>query len=211
MASHDLKEPLRGIFNYSSFLLEDYSDRLEEEGRSKLRTLQHLSRRLDGLIDSLLEFSRVGRLEFAIRKTNLNDMLNDVLDSLRIPLEERKVEVRIPRPLPTIKCDHVRTAEVFRNLITNAMKYNDKPEKWIEIGVVNGHSTEEGDAGEEMPSSPVVFYVRDNGIGIPQKHFDAVFPDFQAVTRSRRSGGGTGAGLTIVKKIIERHDGDILD
>ena len=75
VASHDLKEPLRGIFNYSSFLIEDYAHELDEEGRSKLQTLQQLSRRLDELIDALLEFSRVGRLEFAIRATDLNEVL----------------------------------------------------------------------------------------------------------------------------------------
>ncbi len=210
VASHDLKEPLRGIFNYSTFLIEDYSDTLDEDGRSKLQTLQQLSRRLDALIDALLEFSRVGRLEFAIRPTDLNEVLAGILDSLRIPLEERRIEVNIPRPLPTVQCDHVRVGEVFRNLITNAMKYNDKPEKWIEIGYCELPSA----ANFQPPSGgeknrPLAYYVRDNGIGIPQKHFESVFRIFKRLHGRDRYGGGTGAGLTIVKRIVNRHDGAI--
>ena len=210
VASHDLKEPLRGIFNYSSFLIEDYAHKLDEEGRSKLQTLQQLSRRLDGLIDALLEFSRVGRLEFAIRPTDLNEVLAGVLESLRIRLEERGIEVNIPRPLPTVQCDHVRIGEVFRNLITNAMKYNDKLEKWIEIGYCQLPSTD----NFERPNSgqknrPLAYYVRDNGIGIPQKHFESVFRIFKRLHGRDHYGGGSGAGLTIVKRIVNRHDGVI--
>ena len=135
IASHDLKEPLRGIHNYATFLIEDYGPKLDEEGRAKLQTLQQLTKRMDALLDSLLDSARVGRLEFAIQETDLNQLLAEVLDSLRIGLQEGGVEVRTPHSLPTLRCDRVRIGEVFRNLITNAIKYNDKPQKWIEIGV----------------------------------------------------------------------------
>ena len=88
---------------------------------------------------------------------------------------------------------------MFRNLIINAMKYNDKPEKWIEIGWRRGRRP-----------APPVFYVRDNGIGIPEKHHDAVFRIFKRLHGRDKFGGGTGAGLTIVKKIVERHHGQDL-
>ena len=159
----------------------------------------------------MLEFSRVGRLDFAIRETDLNDVVEEVLDSLRINLKERGVEVRIPRPLPIIQGDRVRIGEVFRNLITNAMKYNDKPEKWIEIG----HGTDLGlefqqaKPGEDCIRHATVFYVRDNGIGIPEKHYEAIFRIFKRLHARDEFGGGTGVGLTIVKKIIERHGGRI--
>ena len=87
--------------------------------------------------------------------------------------------------------------EIFANLIVNAVKYNDKPQKWIEIGTTRD--------GGEAP----VFYVRDNGIGIPEKHHDAVFRIFKRLHGRDKFGGGTGAGLTIVKKIVERHHGRI--
>lgn len=112
----------------------------------------------------------------------------------------------MPRPLPTVLCDRVRIGEVFRNLITNAMKYNDKPEKWVEIGVVNDGGMDH-DGG--VVNDHYVFYVRDNGIGIQEKHQDTIFRIFKRLHTRDKFGGGTGVGLTIVKKIIERHKGRI--
>ncbi|MGH9360424.1 MAG: sensor histidine kinase, partial [Thermoanaerobaculia bacterium] len=123
VASHDLKEPLRGISNYSRFLLEDYGEKLDAEGRAKLQTLTRLARSMDNLIDSLLEYSRVGRVDLAIAPTDLNQVIAEVLDSTRIAIEEQGGEVRIPRPLPVLRCDRARVGEIFRNLITNAVKY----------------------------------------------------------------------------------------
>jgi PAS domain S-box-containing protein len=197
IASHDLKEPLRGIHNYSQFLLDDYGAKLDEEGKEKLTTLCRLAQRMETLIDSLLQFSRVGRVELASRATDLNELVRSTLEPLQITLREEKVDVRIPRPLPTVTCDRVRVGEVFHNLITNAIKYNDKPQKWVEVGVREG-------AG-----GPPVFYVRDNGIGIPPRHHGAIFRIFKRLHGRDKYGGGTGAGLTIVKKIVERHGGRI--
>jgi signal transduction histidine kinase len=197
IASHDLKEPLRGIHNFSNFLLEDYADKLDAEGRSKLETLMRLTRRMETLIDSLLHFSRLGRVDLGLDLVDLNEIVTEVLDSLAISLREEQVEVKVPRPLPTVRADRARVGEIFHNLIVNAMKYNDKPERWIEVG------WREGGAG------PPVFYVRDNGIGIPEKHQDAVFRIFKRLHGRDKFGGGTGAGLTIAKKIVERHHGRI--
>jgi signal transduction histidine kinase len=194
IASHDLKEPLRGIHNFASFLLEDYRDKLDDDGRSKLETLTRLSRRMETLIDSLLQYSRLGRVDLAIADVDLNEIVGEVLDSIGIGLRENRVEVRIPRPLPLVRCDPVRVRELYYNLIVNAMKYNDKPEKWIEIGW-EGH--------------PPAFYVRDNGIGIQERHHEAIFRIFKRLHGRDKFGGGTGAGLTIVKKIVERHSGRI--
>lgn len=209
IASHDLKEPLRGLQTYSIFLLEDYSDKLDEEGQSKLRTLKRLTQRMESLVDSLLYFSRVGRQDLAIARTDLNKVLDGIIDSLHISLAEKAVEVRIPKPLPVIQCDPVRVGEVYRNLLTNAMKYNDRDEKWIEIGVADEpEKLEPNDSDGEGCAGPV-FYVRDNGIGIREKHLDKIFTIFKRLHARDKYGGGTGAGLTIVKKIIERHGGRI--
>ncbi len=147
-----------------------------------------------------------------MRETDLNDVLLEVLDSLRISLEERQVEVRVPHRLPVVVCDAVRIGEVFRNLITNAMKYNDKPDKWIEIGMMSAHDA--ADRAQDVEEKPMtgmcpVFYVRDNGIGIRAKHLDAVFRIFKRLHGRDKFGGGTGAGLTIVKKIVQRHGGRV--
>jgi signal transduction histidine kinase len=107
--------------------------------------------------------------------------------------------------LPSVRCDSVRIGEVFRNLIVNAMKYNDKPVKWIEVGYVGAQPLD----GEQTDRGKTTFYVRDNGIGIPQKHLDAVFRIFKRLHSRDKFGGGTGVGLPIVKKIVERHGGRI--
>jgi PAS domain S-box-containing protein len=206
IASHDLKEPLRGIHNYATFLMEDYADKLDDSGREKLETLQRLTQRMDGLLDALLEFSRVGRGEFVAKDTNMGEVLEEVLESIRITIEESGVEIRIPRPLPYVRGDRVLLGEVLRNLITNAMKYNDKALKWIEIGYVRP-----GEAGWPVTfTAPgIAIYVRDNGIGIAEKHHEAVFRMFKRLHARDAFGGGTGVGLTIVKKIVERHAGQI--
>jgi light-regulated signal transduction histidine kinase (bacteriophytochrome) len=212
IASHDLKEPLRGIHNYSSFLIEDYANVLSEEGVSKLQTLVRLTQRMEDLINSLLHFSRLGRVELSMQKTDLNELVNNVIDVLNISLKGTKVKIRIPRPLPFIECDRVQVSEVFSNLISNAIKYNDKVDKWVEIGFLeSGHELENKNLqlSEDKTSQDIVFYIRDNGIGIREKHLDTIFRIFKRLHAPNRYGGGTGAGLTIAKKIVERHDGRI--
>jgi len=204
IASHDLKEPLRGIHNYSRFLIEDYGPRFTEDGRAKLETLSRLSRRMETLIDSLLHYSRLGRADLALEGVDVQEVVGDVLERLAISLREQHVEVRIPRRLPVVRSDRVRLTEVFANLVTNSIKYNDKPQRWIEIGILETPRRDSGDAAREP-----TFYVRDNGIGIPDRHLETVFRIFKRLHARDQYGGGTGAGLTIVRKIIERHNGRV--
>ena len=194
-----MKEPLRGIYNYSQFLIEDYADKLDSEGSSKLKTLRKLAKRMEDLINSILDFSRVGRTDLKVKNASLQEVLDEVLETLEIRLKEEKVDVRVLQQLPHTECDSVMIGEVFRNLITNAMKYNNKPEKWIEIGCDSNNGN----------SNCPVFYVRDNGIGIQEKHFDSIFGVFKRLHGRDKYGCGTGIGLTIVKKIVERHTGKI--
>jgi two-component system sensor kinase FixL len=207
IASHDLKEPLRGIHNYASFLIEDYHDLLDDEGKDKLDTLKRLSQRLDGLLDSLLEISRLGRVEFLPKEVDLDAVLHDVVDSLQITLTERNVTLRIPNSLPRVRGDSVLLGEVLRNLITNAMKYNNKEERWIEVGSMLDPRPPK-DPRRLVPKA-IAIYVKDNGIGIPEKHHEAVFRIFKRLHSRDAYGGGTGVGLAITKKVIERHGGEI--
>ncbi|MDC0535308.1 ATP-binding protein [Francisellaceae bacterium] len=196
IASHDLKEPLRGIHNYASFLLEDYGDQLDDDGKDQLHTLQKLSKRMEDLINNLLHFSRVGRTELAYENCNLHGIVTEKIEMLQDFLYQNNTEVKITHPLPNVYCDKARIGEIFQNLITNGVKYNDKPNKVITIEF------------EDRPES-ITFSVQDNGIGIKEDQFDHIFKIFKRLHARDKYGGGTGAGMTIVKKIIERHNGKI--
>ena len=206
IASHDLKEPLRGIHNYSNFLLEDYAEVLNAEGVDKLHTLIKLTKRMEDLINALLHFSRLGRQELSFQSFNLNQSLESISELFTVSKGGENIEIRIPRSLPNIIGDRILLEEVFTNLISNAFKYNNQSEKWVEIGFLDS----------EIPTSStptktqlLTFYVRDNGIGIQEKHLDTIFRIFKRLHGLNKYGGGTGVGLTIVKKIIERHHGRI--
>jgi len=206
IASHDLKEPLRGIHNYSNFLLEDYAEVLDAEGVDKLHTLIKLTKRMEDLINALLQFSRLGRQELSFQSFDLNQSLEAISELFTVSKGGENIEIRIPRSLPNIVGDRILLEEVFTNLISNAFKYNNQSEKWAEIGFLD----------PEIPTSStpsktplLTFYVRDNGIGIQEKHQDTIFRIFKRLHGLNKYGGGTGVGLTIVKKIIERHHGRI--
>ncbi|MBD2597385.1 GAF domain-containing protein [Nostoc spongiaeforme FACHB-130] len=199
IASHDLKEPLRGIHNYANFLMEDYAETLKDDGVAKLQTLVRLTQRMEDLINSLLHFSRLGRAEIMRQTVNLNELVQQVINTLSITRPHSEIEFRLPQTLPSIECDRAQVNELFTNLISNAMKYNDKAQKWVEIGYI---------LQQDTPRKPI-FYVRDNGIGILEKHLDKIFQIFRRLHGRDEFGGGTGAGLTIARKIVERHGGRI--
>lgn len=212
IASHDLKEPLRGIYNYSSFLIEDYGAVLDEAGVDKLNTLMRLTHRMEDLINSLLHYSRLGRAELQMRPVDLNQLLAEVLDLLSVSKRDLQVRFEIPRALPTVNCDRTQVNELFTNLISNGIKYNQKPEKMIEIGYLTADEATAAETflpDDAFASSKYIFYVRDNGIGIREKHLESIFRIFKRLHSQKKYGGGTGAGLTIAKKIVERHGGDI--
>ena len=221
IASHDLKEPLRGIHNYSSFLIEDYGTVLGEDGVDKLNTLMRLTQRMEDLISSLLHYSRLGRADLQIDRVDLNTLVSSVIDLINMsqPETAENIEIQVVRSLPTVACDRVQVTELFTNLVTNSVKYNDKAQKQIEIGYLSSHEVAEALRKEAIAPSDItpdrikntvsapIFYVRDNGIGIREKHLELVFRIFKRLHPPKRFGGGTGAGLTIAKKIVERHSG----
>lgn len=215
VASHDLKEPLRGIHNYANFIMEDYAEILDDSGIAKLQTLVRLTQRMEDLINSLLHFSRLGRVGLLRQPIDLHELVQQVIATLSIARPQSQTEFRIPHPLPSVKCDRTQVTELFTNLISNAIKYNDKAEKWVEIGWINraqtdsALSTTSAEIRSESPSMVPIFYVRDNGIGIESAHFDRIFQIFRRLHGRDEFGGGTGVGLTIVRKISERHGGRV--
>ncbi len=206
IASHDLKEPLRGIRNYAQFLCEDYQDRLDEEGKDKLNTMMKLTERMDELIESLLRYSRLGRVELEAKPTDLLALITRVAESCAPRFQQLGVTLRLPVSLPVVIVNPANLQEVFTNLMTNAMKYNDKPEKWIEIGSAAA-KTVPYDIRRTLLEDDVILYVKDNGIGIAKKHFEKVFQIFTRLHGRDEYGGGTGVGLAIAKKMVEQHGG----
>lgn len=207
VAGHDLKEPLRGINKYANGLLEDaQAGRVPD--RARIEWLLRLTVRMDTLLNALLHFSRVGRTSLEVEDTDLGPVLVEAIEMLGARLAESHVELRLPRPLPHASCDRVRVREVFSNLISNAAKYNDKDQKWLEIGHLgpDDRVPASAPAGTE---GHTLFYVRDNGIGIDLRHKDRVFAIFKRLHAQDAFGGGSGAGLTIARKMVEQHGGRI--
>jgi PAS domain S-box-containing protein len=203
IASHDLKEPLRGIHNHSRFLLEDNADKLDQESVGRLNRLVYLTQRMERLINDLLYFSRLGRQELAIQATDIAAVVHDIEATLEQFLQERRARITLPRSLAPVICDKPRVTELLRNLITNAVKYNDKAEKVVEIGGLDRYPTPDGTLARN------VFYVKDNGLGIAPEFHDDIFRIFKRLQAAGEGEEGTGVGLTFVKKIVERHGGRI--
>jgi signal transduction histidine kinase len=202
IASHDLREPLRGLFTNSTFLQEDYQDKIDAQGVKRLRRICLLSQRMDTLISELLYFSRIGRQQLEIQPTDLNAAIRDIASTMETTLNQRNATISIPRPLPEVICDKPRICEIFRNLIANAIKYNESDDKIVEIGFLD-NSFVNNNTDEQ------VFYVRDNGIGIEQEFHEEIFRIFKRLNIEDDAERGTGVGLTFVRKIVGRHGGRI--
>jgi len=208
VASHDLKEPLRGIHKYAHQLLEDAAV-AGEENRNKLERMMRLTVRMDSLLDSLLHFSRVGRAALQLEDTDLNEVMDEALEMVDARRAEGKTEIIVPRPLPHAWCDRVRCREILANLLSNALKYNDKPHKQVEVGFIAPSEDHDRPGCPDGLAALTIYYVRDNGIGIAARYFEQVFRMFKRLHAREEFGGGSGAGLTIVQKLVERHHGRI--
>ncbi|MFP2910852.1 ATP-binding protein, partial [Pyxidicoccus sp. 3LFB2] len=204
---HDLKEPLRGIQQYTSFFLEDHADSLDTEGREHLQAVGWLARRTQAMLDDLFEYSRLGQLELAWHETDVQAVVDEVLGTLSARMEEGHVEVRLPRRLPGVPCDAVRLRQVWANLLTNAVKYQPAEPRWVELGFFG--------PGEPRPEAarrsdaPYVFYVRDPGIGIPPQFHEGIFEMFRRLHPANAYGGGSGAGLSIARRLVRLHGGEL--
>ncbi|MBI2078044.1 MAG: PAS domain S-box protein [Euryarchaeota archaeon] len=194
-ASHDLAEPLRSMANFSQFLMEDYSKQLDVQGQDYLKRIHDGAIRMRSLLDALLQVSRIRHKPLPFETVDPKRLLRDVRDSLDAMIRERGSEVIITEPLPLVYAQPQRIIEVFSNLITNGLKFNESAKPRIEV------SASEKDGFVE-------FRVRDNGIGIPEKYQDRVFGLFSRL-HPRGKYPGTGAGLAIVRTIIEQHGGQI--
>lgn len=193
VVSHDLKQPLRTIQAYTQFLIEDYREKLDEQGLNYLQSLQRSSVRMKNLIGDLLKLASIGSKREPLESVDVKDVLAEVHEDLGALLNG--VEFVCPEELPVIVANRTRMAELFANLISNAVKYNDKPNKQVAIGW-------------EEQSDGDVFYVRDNGMGIEERYRDRVFELFERLN-PRDDPESTGAGLAICKRIVNEIGGRI--
>ncbi|MFJ9621036.1 ATP-binding protein [Streptomyces sp. NPDC101181] len=202
-AAHDLKEPLRGISNAAAFIVEDAGAVLDAVSLGRLTTVRRLAERMDGLLDSLLHFSRLGQVGLQREELSLDEVVDDALLVAGDRLSEQRVTVVRPAVLPRLHADRERLREVLENLFVNAAKYaaddagTDERRVWVEVVPV----AEPGQA----PVTAIV--VRDNGIGIPAEQQEDVLQLFRRLHRRDERGGGSGVGLAVVKRIVERHGG----
>ncbi len=192
--SHDLKAPLRGIDGYSRLLLEDYADKLDDEGRQFLYNVRQAAQQMGQLINDLLAYSRLERRELHAEPVALQDLIGALLARRAEEIKARGVAVNVTVPAVSVSADREGLTMALRNLLENALKFTrDTPHPEIEIG---GRDT--GDA--------CILWVRDNGVGFDMKFHDKIFAIFQRLHRAEDY-PGTGVGLAIVKKAMERMGG----
>ncbi len=195
VVSHDLKEPLISVEGYAKIIRHDYGHLLDENGQQFIRSILDACLHMKKLIEELLELSRVSKLVERRSEVDLNRLINEVIQELRFTIRERKAQMVIAEDLPRIVAVEPHVKIVFRNLFANALKFAGNKPPRIEVGVQRNN---------ENP----VFFVKDYGIGIEKEYHDKVFMIFQRL-HHREDYEGTGAGMTIVKKIIDAHRGTI--
>jgi len=191
--SHDLKAPLRTIQAFSMLLIEDYAPSLDETGQEYLDKVRKATERMNVLIEDLLMLSRVGQKFMEVEKVDLNEQLEKIKSDLRVRLEERGGEV-VAGKLPTISTQRVWLKELLINLIDNGLKFNRAEKPRVEVS-----SEEDG--------KYCIFEVKDNGIGIEAKHLSRIFTLSERLHPQEYE--GTGLGLNICKKILDKFGGNI--
>ncbi|MDP4078203.1 ATP-binding protein [Acidovorax sp. A1169] len=211
VASHDLKEPLRGIHRYAYQLLESAQANSgdPEVNRQRVASLMRLTVRMDSLLDSLLHFSQVGRMELEFQAADLNAVVADAIEMTGARRTDSHCSIDIPRSMPTVQCDSVRVCEIYSNLLANALKYRREAQAHIELGYIGADEATERLNAPAVSAGQCIFYVRDQGIGIEQRHHEQVFRLFKRMHGRDDYGGGVGAGLTIVQKLVQRHGGRV--
>ena len=193
VASHDLKAPLRAIATLAGWIEEDLESVITEESREQLQLMQNRVARMDGLIDGILQYSRVGRLETEGEEVDADEMLRELLEVLSPP---KGMTVEIGPNMPVFVTKRLRLEQVFLNLISNAIKYHDH----VETGTLE---IQVEDAGREFK-----FSVADDGPGIDPRHHDRVFLMFQTLA-PRDKVESTGLGLSLVTKLVEEEGGRV--
>ncbi len=194
--SHDLQEPLRSITAFSQFLLEDWGDRLDEQGRESLVRLANSSARMKRQIEDLLALSRLSRHSGPATRVEVGQVVGEILDGIRPTIDAKGATVEVEDRLPHVRADALRIRKVFANLIGNALKFNESECALVKVGV------------RDVEGDMATFYVQDNGIGIDPQYHEQIFGVFERL-HHREDYEGTGAGLAIVKQVVETLGGRV--
>lgn len=194
VASHDLREPLRTITSYCDLLSEDIGENMNDMVKEDIKFITDATTRMNILIQDLLQLSRAGRVEFESTEVDLNQIFQDVLNDLQLKIKETEANIEI-EDLPQITGDSIHLSRVFQNLITNAIKFRSEEKPVIKVY-------------SKQKDGIVELVIEDNGIGIDPQYHKQIFSAFKRL-HSRDQYEGTGIGLAICKKIIERHSGTI--
>jgi two-component system sensor kinase len=193
--SHDLRAPLRAISGFAEAVVEDYAPRLDDEGKHYLDLIQRNANKMGQLIDDLLAFSRAGRQQMKSMPIDMGGLIKEVLDQLAAPASERKMMLQV-HPVPPAHGDQTLIRQVLANLISNAIKFTRTREQAvIEIGYA-----------PELDSG--AYYVRDNGVGFDMQYAGKLFGVFERL-HAETEFEGTGVGLALVARIINRHGGKV--
>jgi signal transduction histidine kinase len=193
--SHDLRAPVVSISGYASILAEEYAGKLDEDGIKYLKRISENTSFMEQLIHDLIDLSRAERINYAFQDVNVSEILEVVSSQFSEDIRRMKIKFVVKSKLIRIYADKTKVIQVFNNLIGNAIKYID-PNKDPVIEV-----------GGEMDGEFYRFYVKDNGIGISKAEQDKIFKLFYRIEGTGIS--GTGVGLSIVKKIVDRHQGKV--
>jgi light-regulated signal transduction histidine kinase (bacteriophytochrome) len=194
IASHDLQEPLRMVASYTELLAQRYQGQLDERADKYIKYAVDGAKRMQRLVNDLLTFSRVGRNERPTQPTDLNEVVGTVLKNLGHAVSKSGATIET-RNLPTVMADDVQIGQVFQNLIGNAIKFHAERAPHIRINA-------------ERTTGKWLCSVADNGIGIEAQYSERIFQMFQRL-HDRETYEGSGIGLAIAKKIVERHGGKI--
>ena len=193
--SHDLRAPLRAIDGFSRILLEDHAERLDGEGRRLLKIVGDNGKKMGELIDDVLAFSRIGRREAESSDIDMNALAASVFEEIKAATEGRAVEFNV-EPLPHAWGDRSMVRQVLANLLANAVKFTT-PRSEARIRIAG-----------RADGSRCVYFVRDNGVGFDMKYADKLFGVFQRLHGADEF-EGTGIGLAVVKRIVEKHGGEV--
>jgi light-regulated signal transduction histidine kinase (bacteriophytochrome) len=194
--SHDLRTPLRAIDGFSHILLDDYTDKLDEEGKRLLNMVRDNTKRMGQLIDDILKFSRTGRMEINFSEIDMGKMAREVSEELQSTVADGTRPQFEIEHIPQARGDRAMMRQVFVNLLSNAIKFS------------RNNAIPKIHVGASVKDNETIYYVKDNGAGFDMQFADKLFGVFQRL-HSADEFEGTGIGLAIVKRIITRHGGRV--